>query len=412
VIFSAGFAVILVCLTYCQNNRPVILTGEYSIYYNWIQKLFGKRVDYGDAVYINVYYDRELIPVYREDTQELKGTTIVTNRKKLYKLLCMLHESNQAKYIVLDIGFDPNEVTEYDDSLFNEIRTIDNIVFAHDNTSELPRTWLKDKSALAVYRYTIDNTGFSRYEYTDCNGERYIPTRIYEHFHPSKKIKRYGPWWFSIFFSGNSLCQNSSYLIFDETTLSEYNDTESMNESYVAGTTFYNLGEDFITPVEDSIYTEKEMCEQIGKLTNGKYVVIGNLVQNDNHDTYVGEKPGGLLLMRALQTLEEGGNIVSIWQIMGWALVFFLISIFMDVRFNIRLRVKKCKWFQKYEWMQYLCEIVCLLFSLVPFTMIVIICNIVSYLCFGKVLNMFLPIMFFTIEKLYYQYKINKADEN
>jgi hypothetical protein len=182
-----------------------------------------------------------------------------------------------------------------------------------------------------------------------------------------------------------------------------------MNESYVAGTTFYNLGEDFITPVEDSIYTEKEMCEQIGKLTNGKYVVIGNLVQNDNHDTYVGEKPGGLLLMRALQTLEEGGNIVSIWQIIGWALVFFLLSIFMDIRLNKRSWINEKS---KNVLSQYVCEIGRFVLGFLSFTTILILCNIVSYLCFGKVSNMFFPIALFSIERLYYQYKINKADEN
>jgi hypothetical protein len=415
--YSFLLTLFLTCACYIHNNMAG-LTNEDTFRYLMIQKAsemgFEKKVSYGDAVYVNVYYDRELIPVYRQDTQEPKGTTVVTNRQKLYRFLHMLHKSNRAKFIILDLGFDPNEVTAYDDSLYNEIRDIDNIVFAHDNNSELPRPWLKDKSALAVYRYTLANTGFSRYEYTSQDGERYIPTKVYEYFHPSKKIRRSGYGWFSIYFSGDSkfsLCQNASFLIFDKTTLSEYSDTENVNESYAAGTTFYNLGEDFITPIEDSIYTEKEMCEQIERLTDGKYVVIGNLVQNDNHDTYFGEKPGSLLLMRALQTLEERGNTISAWQIIGWPLIFFLISICINdeplLPFNKRLRFNaKCRVGR------FFLELLYFALGFVSITLFLNCCNAIGYICFDKVTSLLIPKLAFSIEKLYYQYITYKTDEN
>jgi hypothetical protein len=266
----------------------------------------------------------------------------------------------------------------------------------------MPRPWLKDKAALAVYQATVANAGFTRYTYTSPDNDRYLPTKIYETLHPSKRIRKYGKEPFSFYFSGNSLCQNTCFLTFDSTKIDEYQATQEIEGKNSANATFYNLGADFITPIEDSIYTEEEMCRQIGNLTRDKYVVIANLIENDNHDTYFGTNPGCLILMRALQTLEEGGNLVSIWQLIAWTLIFFVVSLAI-ISFS-RPHPKCARNKNPHFWS--------FLFSLLTFSIFLGFCNAVEYCSVEKVTSLSLPILLFAIEKLYCQFKYHKSDEN
>lgn len=403
IFFSALFAVITTFICYLHNNMAG-LTNENQSLYLFTQKIsemwFGNIVDYGDAVFVNVGLDRELVPVYKAGSKEPIGTTAITDRRKLYYFLRMLRKSNRAKYIILDLEFDSTEITAYDDSLFNEIRYINNIVIARDDSTEFPRPWLKEKSALAKYRATLTNTGFTRYEYLAKNKERYIPTKIYESFHPKKGFQKYGFGIFSFYFSGHSLCQNACFLKFDTEDFSGLRTIGRFNGSTLKDTAFYNLGEKFINPISPNL-TEDTMCDSIGFLTQGRYVVIGNFTGDDNHDTFFGVKPGSLLIMRALQTLEEGGNLVSVWWIINWILIFFFISIsivFFSKRSQVNIESMKPGFWS-------------FVFSLLSYAIFLNVCNIFEYLFLDRVTCLSMPMFFLSTWKLYYQFKSYKSNE-
>ena len=57
-----------------------------------------------DVLFINISYDKELVPVYDEYEMPM-GNIDVTDREKLWKLLCAAERNGSYKYILLDIFF-------------------------------------------------------------------------------------------------------------------------------------------------------------------------------------------------------------------------------------------------------------------------------------------------------------------
>ena len=134
---SVVHALILATLCYFANNFSIIV-GEDLKQHFITQEIVGKEFSYDDALFVNVEYDKDL--AFR--TEDTLRKVAVTDRAKLYKLLSTLDSSRTYKYVILDVLFDKNDSTAYDDSLYNLIGRMDNIVFAQSNEIEAPRPFL------------------------------------------------------------------------------------------------------------------------------------------------------------------------------------------------------------------------------------------------------------------------------
>ena len=319
IILSAILSCTLIVFGYFINNWP-IFTGENLDQYFLIQKVteifrLSSKYEHDDAFFINVSYDKELVNVNGAGPDGVLGNTPITDRNKLYELLKILKDDSRYKYIVLDIMFDPNEISSADSSLFSLIQSMNNIVIIRDDNIPVPNKSLMDKSALADYFSTITATNFVRYQFLDKNEARYIPLKVYEDLYDDVEFETHGFKFMPFYTSGGKLCYNSCFIAFDSEHFSTYNKASKEYTSI----DYYNLGSDLLDyPFLQSISARNE---RITTLAKDKYVFVGNF-NEDIHDTYMGPRPGSLILYRALKTLEVQKHLVTFWQVLYWFLIF------------------------------------------------------------------------------------------
>ena len=396
VIFSFVSSVLLIFLTYFANNAP-LFTGESMTQYAVIQKIcekFGihKTVSYGDALFYNVSYDKMLITATRdENRRDTIGVRAVTDREKLLRFLRLLEKSDKYKYVVLDIVFDENDVSVYDDSLFHQISRMRDIVVANHSLINFADSNLIEtgKTGLVTYFTTSVTTNFGRFEFKQKDHNS-LPLEVYEHLHPDNHMKRYGFGRLSFYKLGGKLCQNASFLTFDDSFSVPVN--EILNEKQRAlSSNYINLG----SFIDDSTYSEALLLRLVKTNTDDKFVVIGDFVE-DIHDTYMGAIPGSVIVMRALATLEEGGNLVYVLQIIIWLLIFLLINLSICYNKPLSKRIPLIRNI-KYKWFHFL-------FSIVSFSAILTIISTIEYICGYPVSSLVIPVLYFSLLKLFVQF--------
>lgn len=404
-IFALCNSLFLLLVLYFANNLP-LFTGENLDQMFITQKLCekvgcGEESDYKDAFFVNVSYDKELVPVYQGPC--IIGNTVVTNRKKLYEFLSILQESNQYKYVIMDLAFDRNDCTAYDDSLYLLMRNMDRLVLVDHDSIEIAREYLREKAALAEYYATITATNVVRYEYLRGD-QRYIPTNIFEDLYPESTMSRYGWKWLSIYTSRDRLCNNSIFLTFDTSPFTEYKPSGDSILGFsgelepIMQKVYYNLGSDLVDQICPE-YTKEEFIQEKLHGTQGikdKYIIVGNLTE-DIHDTYAGQKPGALILYRALKSLEDGKNIVHWSDVLLWFIVFFFVTIFVTKQRSVLSYIPfigKCK----YRFVHYLSDIF-------TFSSVFFLVEVIHYMYSHQVFSLALPILYFTIIKLFVNYK-------
>jgi len=319
-LFSLGCAIFLSFASYFANNIP-IFTRENPFY---IQELcdflhLGHKKDSidTDAAFINVSWDKILVPKYDEEDAYTKhpiGKEVVTDREKLFKFLKGLKERGGYKYILMDIWFDRDDTSSHDDQLFDLMSDMDNFVFFDKDSLSFSGTIanrypeLNKKAATAKYYNTIRKPSFSRYKYIDGKIPS-MPLKVLQDIDSTHKLKKYGPF----YTDACRLCNNSVFLLFDR----DEDEREWMDLRT------YNLGNDFADKI-DSPEDTTIIDEKFNRLKD-KYIIIGDF-QNDLHNTYHGRLPGSLILFRALQTLQNGKHYVNPLLAIIWFIVYFCIS--------------------------------------------------------------------------------------
>lgn len=397
--FSLLSAVFLSVLCYFVNNLP-IFTGEnlnqQFITQYFCEKIgFAERMNLDSVTFYNVSNDKQVIYSYDADGVAIK-TTAITDRKKLAHFLHLLKESGSYKYIILDLLFCKGDSTEYDDELFSLIAGMDRIVFADSDSLEVAEPILEDKAAIAEYYSTITATNFTRYEYLRGD-KRYLPLRVYEDLHPKEKIKRFGWRWLSLYFSDYRLCRNTVFLTFDTESFQKF----VYIDSDKAANRYYDIGKDILLNINNSKATmnEEAMIQKLATLNDNKYVIIGNLTE-DVHDTYAGKKPGSLILLRAIQALEDGKNIVKPLHTFFWFLVYFLISLFICSKRTVLQYIPVLNR-AKHKITHYFVDVA-------SFGLILLLLSIAEYVLFHTVYSLAAPWWYFTILKLILDYKSYK----
>lgn len=405
-IISLITACVLTIANYFVNNAP-LFTFESITQYYWFQKFckwahLKSPVDYGDAVYFNISYDKQFVPAYEGDYADdiegasLLGNNIITDRKKLYKFLSLLKKTNSYKYVIIDVAFDDvRDKTEYDDSLFNTIKSMRDIVFADIDLVKLSRTDLYNKRAKAFYYYTPTETNFARYQYT-VNDTASLASYVFNDIYPTKKIKEHGFAPLNFYSSDGKLCYNSLFLTFDENSMYSDNQAETIEESTFEQAAVFNLGQ-FLNEFRD------DLPEEIDATCSDKFVVICNTETDDLHDNYVGiQFPGAQIIMRALTSLCQGRHLVSFWNTIYWFAIFFVLGYF-----AITNRPPKIQ--------RLICKIPLLrrmrikfwnfILSLISYSVILVIFSFLEYIWWDRVTSIVLPLIVFSTINLYHRFK-------
>lgn len=395
--FSVISAVLLTVLCYFVNNLPVF-TGEnlnQLFATQYLCEKVGKelRTNLDSVTFFNVSNDKQLIYTYDADTIDVIKTSVVTDRRKLSQFLHLLKEAGSYKYIILDLMFCEGDATDYDDELFSQIVGMDRIVFVHNDSLRLANSVLEDKAAIAEYYSTITATNFTRYEYLRGD-RRYLPTKVYEDLHPKNTITRLGWRRLSLYFSGWKLCRNSLFLTFDTNAFRD----KVFVDSLKAANAYYDIGKDVLLKIDNSMpsLNEEAQINKLEKLTGGKYVIIGNLTE-DVHDTYAGKKPGALILLRAIQLLDEGKHIVRPFHTLFWFIVYFLISFFIRTKRSILQYIPVLR-LAKHKVTHYFANVA-------SFGLLLFILSVFEYALFQTVYSLAAPFWYFNILKFITDYK-------
>lgn len=317
-----------------------------------------------DELYINVAYDKQLIEVYDQFGMP-KGVSDITDRGKLNQLLTLLKESDQYKYIILDVRFEKGYASESDSALFATIKSTPRLVASHHYGMEVEDSTILSKTALSDYNTDIDVGHFTRYKLIQ-HGERSTPLHVYEEI-THKKAKAF----YKLIEIDGKLLELSPFIQFSSIFDSKYD--EDGNYKY------YEMGVDIL---------DQMSAEDISTLTKEKFVVVGNLI-DDVHDTYVGQQPGSFIIMQTIKALLENKPMENPFGVLAMALVYILLI---------------CAMFGARPLWQYIPIVrrvkngaLSLLFSFLGYSIILFICTTVMYLACGKVYNTLLPSAYLSV---------------
>ena len=380
-LFSLCNVVILLALSYFLNNQP-LFTGEDLDQYAWMEWIKDKLgispdVDTNAALFVNVAYDKQFVDKY-DDYGMTIGNSDVTDRSKLLAFLKILHKTGAYKYIILDIRFEKGyNVPEVDSLLFAEILSMRNIVIANHSDIELADSSLIKKAAISDYFATITKTNFARYQY-NYDGVESVPLYAY-HELTGNTINKHG--W--LYTCNSRLCYNSLFVHFPIAKWNEYNEQQSK--------VYYNLGSDILDNYSDS---------DLKKLTEGKYVIIGNMVE-DIHDTYSGLKPGSVITYYAFQELMKGRHFVNYCMMLFLAILFFLISLSL---FETNPIISRLPFIRNSH-----SRIIHFMLDFVGYSLVLALSMIILYIIFGIATSIVLPSAYFAIQKSIIRFKQLKA---
>lgn len=374
-------ATILTFGTYFMNNCS-LLTGENLDLYAGLEYLFGSNENVNDSVLlINIAYDKQIAKKTIDGI--CVGNTDVTDREALVKLLQNLKampKDSSYRYIFLDVRFEAGDETEYDSILFDEISNTPRLVIANHEDIVMASDKLKNKAAYSDYDITLTSTNFFRYKFLRAKGES-MPLRVYHDLYDDS-IRKYG--WF--YFSNRGLCQNSHAI--KSVLKLDNEDTESNNGSSVMAIPYYQN----LNKIND--------MQSLSELAKNKYVVVGNMI-DDKHDTFFGEKPGPVLVFSAFWSLKNGEHLVNFWIEAIFFLLFFCISLSLFSRSPI---IERIPWVKRSKSKLFRFFITFLGYSTVLF-----IATVMFYLYFEVISSIWIPALYFSIQKAYFTYKYMKV---
>lgn len=364
---------VVLILSYVIDNSPYSFVGGATLgqRIEQIKAYLGVSADVvpEDVVVVNISYDRALVTVLDEFGFP-KGNIDITDRSKLLRFLQKAKRSNY-KYLMLDVTFVKGHKTDVDSILFNEISKMNNIVVAKSENFVLADDILSPKARYSDYSTHIAETNFVKYDYFR-NGELTFPAKVYYDL-SSKRLHKFGPFYF---FNGR-LARKSVVLklpikLWNEYAAYEMPDSKSFRFRY------YNLGSDIL-----------ESGMDVAKLIENKIVVIGDVCENDMHDTYLGKIAGPIINLNAFYALVNDDLSIPYLEIVGLFVIYFAISFILIKRFSVInfipfLKKHKSKTFR-------------FLLSFVSLSLLFTVVGLSGYLLFGVEINILVPSLYFTI---------------
>lgn len=382
VIVSVISALTVLILCYIIDNLPYSFVGDATLgqRIEQVKSFLGLSEDKipDDVIIINVAYDRQLVNV-NDEFGLPKGNIDITDRHKLYTLLRKAKDA-QYKYIMLDVTFSDGYDTKYDSLLFDEILRTNDIVIAKSENFIIKDSSLLSKARFSDYSTHISESNFVKYDYIR-NGEPTFPYQVYLDIH-KKAISKFGPFYF---FNGK-LARKSVVLKLPIKIWNEYED--DLNGNYKAmGLWYYNLGSDLLD-------TEINLT----KLFENKIILIGDVSENDMHDTYLGKIAGPIINLNAYYALVNDDLSISYTELVFLFLLYFGVSFYILKRYSILTVIPYFRKFKSKTFRFFL--------SFFSLSFIFATISILGYLSFGIELNILIPSLYFTmfgyIVKYYY----------
>lgn len=308
--FSAINAILLLLVCYFADNLKYSILSGPSIgqRIEQFREVAGITKDNipEDYVFINIAYDRQLIPVLDEYGLP-QGNIDITDRDKLTAFIQQL--GNTHKYILMDVLLSDKYQSEADSALIQTLLNTDRISVSRSNTAELIDKRLNEIAGYTDYSTDIYETNFVKYEFIN-DGNPTMPYMAFvatEEYHPVHSL---GPiYWSNWHFHWNSLTLRFPIKLWDSHTAGDNGCANDWNEKKIL-----NLGADIL-----------DMGIDIPTLVKDKIVVIGDFSEDDIHDTYLGKIAGPVINVNALEALRN--NELEI----PWTLIIFLFALYCAV---------------------------------------------------------------------------------
>lgn len=375
-IAPALVSIIIMVVGYIADNAAVLVPDSMNML-SWteygIRYMFGDEEQYEDALFINTAYDKELAKVQSEESDEILGNGVVTDRNKLCRLLHTLDSIGNYRLIFLDIRFEKEYTTPYDSALYAQILSTPRIVVAHHSTTNIADSSLLAKTAYNDYYATIVATNFTRYQYLQSGSEHSIALTMHNILNKKDITKHLGGLYYTD--EEGCLCKNSMFITNIKDFSRQTDDNGNMK--------WYNMGKDlkYLT------------SEELANLINNKLIFICNMV-SDTHDTYAGMTPGAVITYKAYKNLEEGKHLFG--TIMKVVSVLLLILYFVMAYYAM---------YGKQILPHFKSKIVNFICSFIGWGLVLYIISILTYIFLGLSFNTFVPTLVLTIMSLYNRYK-------
>lgn len=318
-------ALVLSAICYVLDNQPYNKLEDSRLFY-YLERPFQPKTKAYDTnvCFINISHDRQLVYVNPDDHDA--GNTDITDRRKLLQFLRKIEDDSvKYKFIMMDIRFDRDLQTEYDDSLFHQIARMPNIVIAHhyygEEDDQIADTVLRPFVGMSDYQIKGNLTNFSRYTFLQ-NKRPSLALKMYDDcLGQPTSIEQWGD--IPVYFSDHHLCANAPMLYITGNIYSIMNlpapeeDNDMTLFDYMASYPYYeDLGADFL--LLDGRDWNADM--------DGRYIVVADF-ENDIHDTYVGKVPGAYITWMAFKYLVGGHHILS-WTYIFLSVIGYMLIIY------------------------------------------------------------------------------------
>lgn len=327
----------------------------------------------GDVVYIDVTYDKTLIPRVRQDGFPI-GEVAITDRHKLFYLLQQLSADTSYRGIILDVSLNASTPTDADSALAGLLCQMPRTVISHATERGLIDARLQQMAGQTAYPTGASEAGFVKYPLLQ-DDEESMPLKLYGLTEGRKLRHIVG----NLYLDGWALACGNLF-----TTLT----------CRVPSTDTLYLGDDIV---------EGDFLAMQGKgFLRDKVIVIGAISEGDIHNSYAGDISGPEINLNTYMALKHGQHRIGFLTLMMLAGFFYLLS-FSIVRSQWKLtdRLQRSRWWPLRAGGLILSGFIYSILLKIPF--------LLNYLLFGQVLTFTTVAMgFLIINKIVQTNKMNK----
>lgn len=371
--FSLLNALLILLMCYFADNLRYSFFSGPSIgqRIEQIRELLGmvSKKNPDEYVFINIAYDKQLVPLFDEYGLPV-GNIDITDRYKLSQFISEL--GNKHKFVLFDVLLSEQYKSEHDSLLVASLLKTDRISISRSSTTNLIDPRLNRMAGYTDYATDLLETSFVKYEFTR-NNEPSMPLMAYQSICKQNIFHSFAP----LYWSNLHLCRNALTLHFP---IKPWNSHDYVQEATLDGLQekkILNLGTDIL-----------EMGANIPSLVEDKIVVIGDFIENDIHDTYLGKIAGPIINVNAFEALRN--NRLQI----PWSLIIVLLFFYTLVTY---VMLKKYISMDKFLCILHLDNVyVKYLLSFIGYSFLLTIVGGAIYLTYDLDINIIIPTIWFT----------------
>lgn len=365
-------ALVLVVLTLLGNTLATDRndTGALMKKLDVVRQIYADRISGKGAVTpaevskeffpVNIGYDREMVMALDEFGIPV-GERPVVSRERLARFLEML-EGADYKNIIVDVQFFKADAGEADSALFAAINRMPRILVSANDDEDAETAISPAILASSEYNVSLGEDNFVKYRYD--HGEVQDMALSTYNLRNNSEVSLGG-----LFPADRGRLASGTLALWMPYHVESGYDAEGEK-------TYYNLGADLL-----DVYSPEELAG----LVAGKTIVIGDYSGGDDHDTYTGSVAGPVILINAVLALEQHRHIISWW----WLGIFFVVYLLLTLMLIYDpARILPEKWGES--------KIMNLIVSGLSFGLVVLLVNVVMYLCTGVIYDLYFPVLWLT----------------